>query len=103
MDTENKEATAAPEGAEQQIGQQPEAAAPKTTKAKSESKLKAKAKTETDNGASALEAVGQAACKRHKLAQVWITSDGQAFPQEGDAKEHARNLGDKVILKVTPK
>lgn len=103
MSNENKEAAAAHEGAEQQPGQQPDAAESKTTKAKSESKPKAKAKTETDNGASALEAVGQAACKRHKLAQAWVTSDGQVFPQEGDAKEHARNLGDKVILKVTAK
>ena len=103
MSNENKEAAAAHEGAEQQTGQQPEAAESKATKAKSESKPKAKTKSETENGASALKAVGLAACKRHELAQVWITSDGQAFPQEGDAQAHARKLGDKVILKVTPK
>lgn len=103
MSNENKEAAAAHEGAEQQTGQQPEAAESKATKAKSESKPKAKTKSETESGASALKAVGLAACKRHELAQVWITSDGQAFPQEGDAQAHARNLGDKVILKVTPK
>lgn len=103
MSNENKEAAAAHEGAEQQTGQQPEAAESKATNAKSESKPKAKTKSETENGASALKAVGLAACKRHELAQVWITSDGQAFPQEGDAQAHARNLGDKVILKVTPK
>lgn len=103
MSNENKEAAAAHEGAEQQTGQQPETAESKATKAKSESKPKAKTKSETESDASALRAVGVEACKRHKLAQVWITSDGQAFPQEGDAKEHARNLGDKVILKVTPK
>lgn len=68
-----------------------------------EAKPKAKAKPEGDTGESALKAVGLKACKRHMLAQVWVTSDGQAFAQEGDAKEHARNLGDKVILKVTPK
>lgn len=103
MSNENKEAAAAHEGAEQQTGQQPESAESKATKAKSESKPKAKTKSETENGASALKAVGLAACKRHELAQVWITSDGQAFPQEGDAQAHACNLGDKVILKVTPK
>lgn len=103
MSNENKEAAAAHEGAEQQTGQQPEAAESKATKAKSESKPKAKTKSETESGASVLKAVGLAACKRHELAQVWITSDGQAFPQEGDAHAHARNLGDKVILKVTPK
>ncbi len=103
MSNENKEAAAAPEGAEQQTGQQPEAAASKATKAKSEPKPKAKAKTEAESVAGALKSVGLAACKRHELAEVWVTSDGQVFPQEGDAKAHALNLGDKVILKVTPK
>lgn len=103
MSNENKEAAAAHEGAEQQTGQQPEAAESKATKAKSEPKPKAKAKSETESGASALKSVGLAACKRHELAEVWVTSDGQAFPQEGDAKAHALNLGDKVIVKVTPK
>ena len=44
MSNENKEAAAAHEGAEQQTGQQPEAAESKATKAKSESKPKAKTK-----------------------------------------------------------
>ena len=66
-------------------------------------KPKAKAKTEADTGASALKAVGLAACKRHGLAQVWVASDGQSFPQEGDAKEHAKNLPSKETLKVTAK
>ncbi len=102
MSNETKGAVAAPDGAEQQNGQQPEAAAPKAQKAKTESKPKAKAKAGTESGASALKAVGMEACRRHKLARVWMTSDGQAFAQEGDAQAHARNLGDKVILKVTP-
>ena len=101
MSNENKEAVAAPDGAEQQNGQQPETAAPKAQKAKTESKPKAKAKAETESGASALKAVGLEACKRHQLARVWVTSDGQAFAQEGDAKEHARNLPSKETLKVT--
>lgn len=66
-------------------------------------KPKAKAKTEADTGASALKAVGLAACKRHGLAQVWVTSDGQAFAQENDAKAHALNLDNKEILKVGAK
>lgn len=70
---------------------------------KSESKPKSKTKTEGTADASALRAVGVEACKRHKLTQAWVTSDGQVFPQEGDAKAHALNLGDKVILKVTPR
>ncbi len=93
MSNENKEAAAAHEGAEQQTGQQPEAAESKATKAKSE----------TESGASALRAVGVEACKRHQLTQAWVTSDGQVFPQEGDAREHAKNLPSKEILKVTAK
>lgn len=68
---------------------------------KSEIKPKSKAKTEAAGCASALKAVGLAACKRHTLSQVWVTSDGQVFPQEGDAKEHARNLPSKETIKVT--
>lgn len=69
---------------------------------KSESKPKSKAKAEGAD-ASVLRAVGVEACKRHQLTQAWVTSDGQVFPQEGDAREHARNLGDKTTLKVTAK
>ena len=79
---------------------------PETTEAKSpkgKSETKAKPKAEPAAGASALKAVGTAACKRHGLAQVWVTSDGQCFPQEGDAKEHTRNLSSKEIIKVTAK
>lgn len=99
MSNENKNAVAAPEGAEQQSGQQPESGTAKTAKAKTEAKPKAKAA----GGASALKSVGLAACKRHELAQAWVTSDGQIFPIEGDAKAHAKNLPSNEILKVTAK
>lgn len=68
---------------------------------KSESKPKSKAKEKTGTGITALMAVGLAACKRHQLKELWVTSDGQAFPQEGDAKEHAKNLANKETIKVT--
>lgn len=69
-----------------------------------ENRAKAKkTKAKTEGGASALKAVGQAACKRHGLGQVWVTSDGQVFAQEGDATAHGRNLTDKTIIKVTAK
>lgn len=48
-----------------------------------------------------LTAVGKAACKRHKLPQVWVTNDGQAFANEGDAKAHAKNLLNSETIKVT--
>lgn len=70
---------------------------------KGESKSKSKAKTEGSADASALRAVGVEACKRHQLTQAWVTSDGQVFPQEGDAREHAKNLPSNEILKVTAK
>lgn len=101
MSNETKNTATAPEGTEQN-GQKPEAT-PETQKGKAEAKPRAKAKAEAAPDASALRAVGVEACKRHQLAQAWVTSDGQVFPQEGDAREHARNLGDKTTLKVTAK
>lgn len=65
------------------------------TKGKNESKPKAK----PDTG-NALKSVGLDACKRHGIAEVWVTADGQSFPQSGDAKAHAANLNDKQILNV---
>lgn len=76
-----------------------EATAPKV-KAETKPKPKGKAKTES-GGTSALKAVGVAACKRHGLEQVWVTVDGQVFPQESDAKAHAKNLQSNEILKVS--
>ncbi len=49
----------------------------------------------------ALTAVGKAACKRHKLPQVWGTNDGQAFANENDVKAHAKNLPNSETIKVT--
>ena len=48
-----------------------------------------------------LKAVGLEACKRHSLPVVWVTDDGQCFPEQGDAKAHAVNLKNKGIIKVT--
>lgn len=52
---------------------------------------------------NALKSVGLAACKRHKLDHVWVTTDGQTFPNESDAKNHARNLSNNELIKVTAK
>ncbi len=41
----------------------------------------------------ALQEVGKAACKRHGLATVWVTADGQCFSQENDARHHSKSLG----------
>ena len=74
------------------IAAAPAKAAKTATKAKSDPKAK--------GGNSALKAVGLEACRRHNLAEVWVTSDGQAFAQEGDATAHARNLPSKETIKV---
>lgn len=63
-----------------------------------EAKPKEKAKAEAP---SMLKAVGIEACKRHSLPVVWVTDDGQCFPEQGDAKAHAVNLKNKGIIKVT--
>lgn len=42
---------------------------------------------------SALQVLGKAACKRHGLPAVWVTADGQCFPQENDARNHGKSLG----------
>ena len=36
----------------------------------------------------ALRATGLVACKRHGLARVWVTDDGQCFDQENNARAH---------------
>lgn len=54
-------------------------------------------------GNNALKGVGLAACKRHKLDGVWVTTDGQAFRNENDARNHAKNLTNNEIIKVTAK
>lgn len=69
-----------------------------------ELKNSAKPKTQKpvkEDAASMLRAVGREACKMHKLAQVWVTDDGQCFPVEGDAKAHAANLRNNELIKVT--
>lgn len=102
--TNEKKETAGTAVTEPQNMQSPGGSDAIAQKAKAESKPKPKGKSKTDTGgASALKAVGIAACKRHGLEQVWVTVDGQAFPQESDAKAHARNLSNNETLKVSAK
>lgn len=71
----------------------------KKTKAQATTKAKGEPKAKADTG-NALKSVGLDACKRHGIAEVWVTADGQSFQQSGDAKAHAANLNDKQILNV---
>lgn len=43
---------------------------------------------------------GRAALRLHGLGEVWVTSDGVVFAQEGDARNHARSLEVKDIINV---
>ena len=58
------------------------------------------AKKEKKDGVSVLEKVGQAAIKEHGFKQVFVTSDGQVFSLENNAKNHAANLKNRSILTV---
>lgn len=58
------------------------------------------AKTEKKSGVSVLEKVGQAAIKEHGFKEVFVTSDGQVFSLENNAKNHAVNLKNRTILTV---
>lgn len=51
--------------------------------------------------ASVLEKAGKAAIARHGFKEVFVTSDGQAFPLRSDAQHHAADLAGKEIIKVT--
>lgn len=55
---------------------------------------------ETKKASSVLEKVGKNAIREHGLAEVFVTADGQVFKLESDAKNHARNLKDREVLKV---
>lgn len=81
----------------------PEEETAKTTeKTPTKGKAKTAAKGESQGAQSGgmLQGIGKELCKRHALAQVWVTSDGQGFGQESDAKAHAQNLKDKKITEV---
>lgn len=82
---------------------------PAAAEAKTEAKPKKQtkpAKPATDEseaqplGKQKLQECGRAAIKRHALREAWVTSDGQVFAQEGDARSHARSLKVKDITNV---
>lgn len=65
-----------------------------------ETAQQAETKTEKKSGVSVLEKVGQAAIKEHGFKEVFVTSDGQVFSLENNAKNHAVNLKNRTILTV---
>lgn len=64
-------------------------------------KAKKSARKSAQSGETVLKKVGKAAMARHGFSAVWVTSDGQAFAQECDAKSHASDLRNNDIIKVT--
>lgn len=96
MSNETKETIPVPADAEPAaagpVSQSPEEA----EKMRQEDKAKAKEskpKTPAAAATGALYAVGRTACRHHGLPVVWVTADGQCFPQENDARNHGKNLG----------
>lgn len=52
------------------------------------------------SASSILEKVGKTIIRERGYAEVFVTTDGQVFRLESDAKNHARNLKDREVLKV---
>lgn len=112
MSDETKNKPAAEAAAEQAIApeQRAEGATPSAEPAKPAKGKKSKetealerlkaARAKQNEATGALKATGLAACKRHGLACVWVTEDGQCFDQESNALNHAKNLGGAAPLKV---
>lgn len=77
------------------------AVAPAPKKADKKAETKATATKEEKKPNSVLEKAGKAAIVRHGFKEVFVTSDGQAFPLRSDAQHHAADLTSKEIIKVT--
>ena len=80
------------------------AAAPAPEKADKKVETKATATKEERKpkpSAGILEKVGKAVIARYGFKEVYVTSDGQVFPQQSDARNHAADLANKEITKVT--
>lgn len=84
----------------EEAGAAVEAVATAGTAKKGKAKGTAKEKQAKAEATGALRGVGLAACKRHGLACVWVTDDGQCFAQENDARAHGKNLTNPEPLKV---
>lgn len=74
--------------------------APETEKADKKAAA-AKEEKKPKPATSVLEKAGKAAIARHGFKEVFVTSDGQAFPLRSDAQHHAADLTSKEIIKVT--
>lgn len=74
--------------------------APATEKADKKAAA-AKEEKKPKPAASVLGKAGKAAIARHGFKEVFVTSDGQAFPLRSDAQHHAADLVGKEIIKVT--
>lgn len=97
---ETAAAQAAPTPEKQEA--QPATVTETSTEEKADTKATAtKEKKKPNSAASVLEKAGKAAIARHSFKEVFVTSDGQAFPLRSDAQHHAADLTSKEIIKVT--
>lgn len=108
MATKNKEkeaaATQVAQTIEQQVAQEAPAAvtdAPAEATTSEAVPAKGKEEKKPKSAVCVLEKAGKAAIARHGFKEVFVTSDGQVFPHSSDAKNHASDLSNKEIIKVT--
>lgn len=99
---ENKPLTEAlPE--EEQATQQPEAQPeeqPTPPKGKTKTKKKPAPSADEDDEEQAFREIGLAAIAEHGLAEALVTSDGQVFTQQCDARAHASTLQNQTTYTV---
>lgn len=104
MSEETKEILQVPTEAELRasgpVAQSPEEADKMLAEDKAKGKKPKTERAKAKEATGALRATGLAACKRHGLARVWVTDDGQCFDQESNARAHGKNLGNPEPLKV---
>lgn len=93
MSNETKDKTAAETVAENMATGSGTAESVATGKTVTKGRKSGNGKRQPDGGDSTLKSVGKSACKRHGLKAVWVTSDGQCFAQENDARHHGKSLG----------
>lgn len=97
----NKEKDAAAAQAAPTSETQAAQTAPAETEKAEKKAAAAKEKKKPKPAASVLEKAGKAVIARHGFKEVYVTSDGQVFPQQSDARSHAADLANKEIIKVT--
>ena len=93
---EEEQATQQPEG---QTMEQPEEQ-PAPPKGKTKTRKKPAPSADEDDEEQAFREIGLTAIAEHALAEALVTSDGQVFTQQCDARAHASTLQNQTIYTV---